>query len=211
MARHIGRFLPCADRLDVRFTPLLGLHVYQGNSWKAQGTPAAFGAALEWYKHLAVEQEEIAEAVVAEGRQRERKTREAEEEGIRKRITEELRVETRKMEVREERTKPALNITFYIKNEEKGKGKGSGKGKGKGKEKGKGKKGEMGLANWTEVNNLSQLLGQEGKERASMPGVPIGGNETPVEAFTRQAAEKNMERALIWDEGIEDEEGVTGQ
>lgn len=45
VARRIRRFLPCADRLDVRFTPLLGLHVYQGNSWKAQGTPAAFGAA----------------------------------------------------------------------------------------------------------------------------------------------------------------------
>ena len=97
---------------------------------------------IVWYEHLAGEQEEIAEAVITEEIERDRVAREADEARNWVRIVEELRMEARKMEVQAERAKPALNITFYIKNGEKGKRKGKGKGKGEGKAKGKGRKGQ---------------------------------------------------------------------
>ena len=139
----------------------------------------------DWYGILADEMEKGAEAEVAEERERERVNIAIAFEKERVRCEEVKRQEACKQEMMAERAKPTLNITFYIKNEGKGKGGGKGKGEKGGKEKGKGKKGELGLTNWTEVNNLSQLLGQEGKEMASMPGVLGWENETPVETASR--------------------------
>ena len=164
----------------------------------------------DWYGILADEIEGRAEAEAAEERERERVSIAVAAEKERVRWEEVRRQEAHKQEVMAERAKPTLNITFYIKNE--GKGKGGGKGKGKKGREGE-REGEERRNGTNELDRGKQPVAATGTGR-KRDGIHAGGtvweNETPVEAFTRQAVEKIMERALIWDEGEEDEDRATG-
>lgn len=44
---RLNKFVPCLGTVDLDYLPVLGKDIFEGNGWKAQGTPREFGAAVE--------------------------------------------------------------------------------------------------------------------------------------------------------------------